>query len=305
VEPDRASESGQAEQVSEEWVEESIAVEPGGTLYLDLDGGQVWVRTHAENRVRIRASARGWSASMVDFVVEEVGNDVQFDASIDGWLPFLLGRPRIRVQAWVPEHYAVEVDTAGGAVSVSGVDGRVGVHTKGGHIEVGGVRGSVWLRTASGHIEVEDVVGDLRAHTAAGRIAIAGIDGDAELRTNGGRIKVTGAIGQIDARTAGGRIDVDFAEEPCGRLRTGGGTITVEFSADRGVNLDARTGGGRVIVEPPHVAAEESGGTQLRAAVNGGGQLLELRSGGGNIRLRGRRARRLKEEERDPEESRS
>ena len=270
----------------EGWVDESIDVQPGGTLYLDLDGGQVWVRSHAESSVRIRASARGWSAGMVDFVVEEVGNDVQFDASVDGWLPFLLGRPRIRVHAWVPEHYAVEVDTAGGAVSVSGVDGRVGVHTKGGHIAVEGVRGPVWLRTASGHIEVEDVVGDLRANTSAGRIEVAGIDGDVELRTSGGRIEVEGAGGQVDARTGGGRIDVHFAEEPYGRLRTGGGSITVEFPTGAGADVDARTGGGRVIVDPPLVSEERAGGTQLRSAVNGGGLPLELRTGGGNIRLK-------------------
>ena len=272
----------------EEFVDESIEVRPGGTLYLDLDGGQVFVRAHAESTVRIQATARGWSSGMVDFVIEEVGNDVQFDASVDGWLPFLTGRPRIRVHAWVPERYAVEVDTGGGAVSVSGVQGRVGVHTKGGHIDVEHVRGPVWLRTSGGHVEVDDVAGDLRAHTAAGHIRIARVDGDMELRTGGGRIEVLAAGGQVDARTGGGRIDVDFAQEPCGRLGTSGGSITVELPAGAGAEVDALTGGGRVIVEPPLACDARAGGAQLRGSVNGGGLPLELRTAGGAIRLKQR-----------------
>jgi len=272
----------------DEWVDETIAVQPGGTLYLDLDGGQVWVGSHAEHSVRIQASARGWSAGMVDFFVEEVGNDVQFDASVDGWLPFLMGRPRIRVHAWVPEEYSVEVETAGGAVSVCDVGGRVGVHTRRGAIDVGGVRGPVWLRSAGGHIEVDDLAGDLRAYTAAGHIEIADVTGDVALRTGGGRIQVQNAGGQVDAHTSGGRIDVHFAHEPCGRLRTGGGSIAVELPAEAGADLDARTSSGRVIVEPPLASAPAAGGRQLRGALNGGGLALELRTGGGNIRLRAR-----------------
>ena len=48
---------------AEEWLEERIPVEPGGTLYVDLDRGSVEVGSHDRPEILIQASARGWSAA--------------------------------------------------------------------------------------------------------------------------------------------------------------------------------------------------------------------------------------------------
>jgi len=284
----RAAQEGGPEDVvtAEEWLEERVPVEPGGTLYVDLDRGSVVVSTHDANEVRVEASARGWSSGLVLFCLEKNGNDVQLDGGVDHWMPSMFGRPRILVRAWVPSGYSVEIESGGGRVHVSGVHGRVSANTRGGRIELSHVEGPALLRTSGGRIHVEDQRGDLRARTTGARIGIDGIDGDAELRTSGGRISVQDATGEVDARTTGGSISVSFIHEPWGRLETSGGSVEVEFPEGVGVDLDARTSGGNVKIEHPHEPQDRHGKTRFQGPVDGGGSPLRVRTSGGSIRLR-------------------
>jgi hypothetical protein len=150
-----AQEAGVEDIVSaEEWLEERVPVEPGGTLYIDLDRGSVVVSSHDANEVRVEASARGWSAGLVLFCLEKNGNDVQLDGGADHWMPSLFGRPRILVRAWVPCDYSVEVESGGGRIHVSGVRGRVSTNTRGGRIELSQIEGPALLRTSGGRIHV-------------------------------------------------------------------------------------------------------------------------------------------------------
>ena len=90
------------------------------------------------------------------------------------------------------------------------------------------------------------------------------------------------------ARTSGGRIEVRFAGDPEGDIRTSGGPIVAEFPRDAGVDLEARTSGGRVKLESD-VAIELRGGIDpqnVQGRVNGGGPDLKLRTSGGNVSIR-------------------
>jgi hypothetical protein len=273
---------------TEEYLEERVPVEPGGTLYIDLDRGSVVVTSHDANEVRVEASARGWSAGLVLFSLERTDNDVQLDGTVDHWMPSLFGRPRILVRAWVPRDYSVEIESAGGRVHVSDVRGRISANTRGGRIELSQIKGPALLRTSGGRIHVEEQHGDLRARTTGARIEIDGIDGDVELRTSGGRISVVDATGEVDARTSGGMISVSFVHEPWGRLETTGGSIEVEFPDDVGVDLDARTSGGSIKIEHDHERRDRHGKSRFQGPVAGGGSPLKLRTSGGSIKLKRR-----------------
>ena len=273
---------------AEEWLEERIPVEPGGTLFIDLDRGSVQVRSHDASEVYVQADARGWAAGLVSFSVTKHENDVEFDGSVDGWFPNLLGQPRIRVRAYVPREYSVEIETRGGAIRVEEISGRLAALTRGGRVEVARVAGPVLARTSGGRIEALDVEGDLRARTSGGSIRLAGVRGDVEARTSGGNIKIEDAAGEVDARTSGGSVDLSFTDEPWGRVETSGGSISVEFPEGLGTDLDAKTSGGGVQIYDRIDADGEGGRQSFRGRLNGGGPPLELRTSGGSIRLRTR-----------------
>ena len=144
---------------AEEWLEQSIPVEAGGTLYVNADRGRIDVSSHDANEVRVEAAARGWRAGLVLFSLEKSENDVHFDVSIDAFLPGFLGAAHITARIWVPPRYSVDLESAGGHVRVEDVCGRIDAHSRGGHMTATRLDGPVSLRTSGGHITVETELG--------------------------------------------------------------------------------------------------------------------------------------------------
>jgi hypothetical protein len=270
---------------SGEWLSETVAVEPEGTLYVHLDRGSVEIRSHASDAVRIEATCRGWASGMAHFTLERDGNDLQLDGDVDGWLAGLFGGARPSVRAWLPQRYSVEIHTRGGAVKAHEIGGRVAAQTSGGRIELRRIDGPALLRTSGGSIDAEEVNGDVRALTSGGKIEISYVNGDVEARTSGGSIHVHGVAGAVEARTSGGRIEVCFVDEPGGRLETSGGSIEVVIPEGAGADLNARTSGGRVEVDVD-MECETHGRHCVIGRLCGGGLPLTLRTSGGNIRVR-------------------
>lgn len=270
---------------AEEWLEERIPVEPGGTLYVDLDRGSVEVDSHDQPEVFVQASARGWSAGMVLFSIERSGSDIQLDGSIDHWMPSLLGRPKVEVRCTVPYDFSVEVETGAGRIQIEHIAGRAFATTRGSRISLREVGGPALLRTSGGSIRVQDLRNDLRAKTSGGSVKVEGVLGDVEARTSGGSIEVREVRGQIDAYTSGGSIRANFTDEPWGRLETSGGSIKVECDTHRGFELDARTSGGTVkntLNFDPGARIERA---EVHGSVNGGGPPIVLRTSGGSIKI--------------------
>lgn len=266
-------------------LEETVAVERGGTLFVDLDRGRVTVRSHDADVVRASARARGFGALFGDFELKHQGNDVLLEGSFSH--SFLWG-PRVTVEAWVPRQYSVQVYTRGGGVSISDVTGSIVAETRGGAIQVNACRGPASLETAGGRIDVSDLEGAVVAETSGGRIGMKRVIGNVEAVTSGGAIELREIDGRVEAQTSGGAVTAEFSGAPSGVIETSGARIDVSFAADAGVDLEAETSGGRVDVD--HVVAGDAARSRDRVAgsINGGGAPLHLRTRGGNIRVRAR-----------------
>ena len=234
---------------AEEWLEKAVHVEPGGTLFVNADRGSVDVCSHALDEVRVEAEARGWRAGLVTFWLEQDGNDVYVDASIDRFLPRLLGAAHIAIRAWVPRSYSVDAETGGGRVRIEEIDGAV------------------------------------RARTSGGQLEMVGIRGDIEARTSGGRVDARAIDGQLDLRTSGGSVRASFVHEPCGRLESSGGGVDVAFPDTSQVDLDARTSGGPVFLQHPLDEITRRS-NRVVGRINGGGLPLLIRTSGGPLHIR-------------------
>lgn len=282
-------ETGEGPEGRAGWAEslhETVPVEPGGTLWVDLDVGSVDVESHDADAVEVDAAARGGEPGVVEFRLERSGNDVVVEADVDHWLRKVIFGVRVRVRARVPRRYSVDVRTRGGAVRLRAIGGRVAAETKGGSIHLDDAAGPALCRTAGGSIEVRRVDGDLRARTLGGHIEVEHVNGDVEARTGGGHVEVSEASGRVEATTTGGHVSASFTGAPAGTLETSGGSIEVRFPRGQGANLDASTSGGRVRVDHAVEVTGKLSPSHVTGQIAGGGAPLHLRTSGGSIRVR-------------------
>ncbi|MDH3685222.1 MAG: DUF4097 domain-containing protein [Myxococcales bacterium] len=266
-------------------IDETLPVEPGGELQIELDIGAVDVESHDESEVQIEADARG---GPVDFDLRQSGNEVRLTGRVrGGWLNLFRGR-EVRVRARVPREFSVAVTTRGGRVDVEEVDGTVEVRTTGGNIDVDQISGDLELHTTGGTIDATEIVGDTQATTTGGSIRLEEVTGDVEARTSGGEIRVQEVDGEVEADTTGGSIRVSWTAGPAGELRTTGGSIEVELPENSGVKLRARSTGGTVDIDDELQFSGRAERTEADGQLGPGGPILDLWTTGGGIRIRRR-----------------
>jgi len=283
-------------------------VAAGGTLTVDADIGSIRVVPGARN-VDVTVERSGSESALKDFEVtfDQSGNDVHIRARFDGtrhW--FMWGNELdVRFIINVPAQYSADVRTSGGNIDIGDLHGRVMAHTSGGNIAMGRIDGPVdantsgggvrlegssrnaLLKTSGGTIHAGDIAGHLEARTSGGSIDVRHA-GDLFARSSGGGITVGEVGGPIDAQTSGGSIRIALARQPASdsRLSTSGGSIVVSLASNIGVTIDAHTSGGDVETDVPVEMLGKQGDGKLNGKIHGGGPRLELRTSGGDIRVR-------------------
>ena len=145
------------------------------------------------------------------------------------------------------------------------------------------------VRTGDGHIKVTDVKGDSELDTSDGSITVDGGDGNLNADTHDGRIRVVGRYDRLDLHTGDGSIE---AEATAGSkmssswsVRTGDGHIQLRLPPDFTADLDAHTGDGHVTVDFPVTVSGDLRQNTVRGKMNGGGQVLDVRTGDGDVRI--------------------
>jgi len=207
-------------------------------------------------------------------------------------------------------------NTGGGHITIGSVSGDATLKTGGGHIRVASVQGTAHFETGGGNITLEHSGAELAAETGGGEITVGEAAGTVRAHTSGGGIKVVRMFGPTDLETSGGSIyltQVDSAvkastsdggitawfvapKKPSGvcELQSSSGDITVHLPRELPVTIDALVmhgGDHRVIVDPAFplkVSYDDLKGSHTVRAegdLNGGGEVLKLRTVAGNIRF--------------------
>ncbi len=207
--------------------------------------------------------------------------------------------------------------TAGGHITAANVQGDAVLHTGGGHIRAGNVRGtaemetgggnisvqgagaSVVASTSGGQIDVGEAGGSMRARTGGGGIRVLRVAGPLQLETSGGSICLTRVQSAVRASTAAGTITAWLTPEGkfagASQLESGQGDIVVYLPRQIAITIEAvieASADHRIEADPAlplKVSYFNSGaGRSLRGecALNGGGEVLRLKTVSGNIRLK-------------------
>ncbi|HTU34855.1 MAG TPA: DUF4097 family beta strand repeat-containing protein [Candidatus Acidoferrum sp.] len=208
-------------------------------------------------------------------------------------------------------------NTGGGHITTGNIEGNASLHTAGGHIHVGSVQGIARLETGGGNItlqhsgtelmadttggqiDVGEAAGLVRAMTGGGGIRVVRVSGPTDLQTTGGSIYLTQVDSSVKATALAGGITAWFASSPktegsCD-LQSNDGDIIVYLPRMLPVTIDGQIQMGydhRVIVDPAFplkvsydTMANGERLLRVKGSLNGGGEVIHLRTIAGNIRL--------------------
>jgi TonB family protein len=214
------------------------------------------------------------------------------------------------------------IRTAGGHIRVASVQGTAQLETGGGNISLERAGAGIIAHTNGGRIDLGEASGTIRASTGGGNIGVLNVVGTTQLDSGGGSICLTKVQGAIRASTATGTITAFFIPEGKllgpSHLESGAGDILVYIPRELAISIEATVespeGGllsgtdadsenlqaaralkktARIIADPgiPLKLTRVSTGTsgnvvRGEAALNGGGEVLRLKTATGRIRLR-------------------
>jgi TonB family protein len=195
--------------------------------------------------------------------------------------------------------------SGGGHIRAGQIGGRAQLETDGGNITLKQAGRFVSVRTGGGQIDFGEVRGSVRAQTGGGGIRIITVSGPMEVESNGGSICLTRVAGAVQAATAGGTIQAwinpDAASSGgkvslpgASQLSSGAGDIIVFLPRNLAANIDALVENGglnRIDADPAlllniqPVGNRSAGPVRATGMLNGGGEVLKLRTTVGKIRL--------------------
>lgn len=258
---------------------ETFSVARGGTLTVRTDAGDISVAGWTKEEVTVRVTGLE-ARELPSLSITRAGNSV----SVEFHPPRSKSSPRFTIN--VPNEFTVDLETAGGDLSVEGplkgtlsgstaggdimlgsLGGELNFRTAGGNVTAGATDGSVTFKSAGGDLRTQAVAGTAVLSTAGGDILTGDVRQDLTAKTAGGRIAAGAIGGALSASTAGGDIEIRSVAGNSA-LKTAGGSIRLGSAQG---TLEAKTAGGDLDLK--------SVAGSFRAETAGGDILLELAAG--------------------------
>ena len=286
----------------EDTVTKSFDVGPGGRLQIETDLGSIEVHGEQGDVVRIevrrefKSSDRGDAEkAFANFILDfdQKGDDVTVrgeykQPGLSRLWDRMRNKLRVKFVVTVPKEYNAFLQTKGGSVSVSMLEGDVESHTSGGSLSFDDIRGDILGNTSGGGIELGQIEGNVDVDTSGGAISAERVIGDLDASTSGGSIRIDEVSGTVKAKTSGGSVTAFLSEQPesdC-RLTTSGGSVTIYLADGLSFDLDAHASGGSIKTEVPLQIQGKVDKRSIQGALNGGGPQLSLRTSGGSIYIK-------------------
>lgn len=165
-------------------------------------------------------------------------------------------------------------------------DAALEVTSGSGNVTDEGVGQDAKLMTGSGNIKATGLQGGFKAGSGSGNISIENAgDGDAKADTGSGNIDVKGVHGALKAGTGSGNIKAWGTPTSAWKLQTGSGNVEFTPPESAPLTLDASAGSGRISTDRPLTAQVSSSRHRLHGDLNGGGPVVRISTGSGNIRI--------------------
>lgn len=266
--------------------ERSVGVRAGETLVLDLKtGAGLTITAWDQERVRISGtlSGRSWRDTEVDLDRTSSGARLSTRYSVKSQSQSSSHHFDIQV----PRRFNVRVSSAGGGISISGVQGEFTGSTGGGRIRIERASGHAELSTGGGAVRVHDSNLSGSVSTGGGTVLIQNVRGGLRGSSGNGPI-VYGHAEERDRISAGGKApkgDTDYGSVTVGA----GGNVTInegtgEIRDENSGRIIYRKAGGRInIAEAMNGADVRTGGGSIYIGRSAGD--VSASTGGGSITI--------------------
>lgn len=239
---------------ADEWKKDYSVTGPPD-VQVDSNDGNIVVATGNQNTVSARVITARWRVGIghVHIVDHQQGNHIELEVRTPHVVFFGISRRSLRVELTVPRQ--------------SNLD----------------------LHSGDGQISLAPVAGDLRLNSGDGAIEARGLDGHLNASTSDGHITVQGRFDQLDLHSGDGKIEAEVASgsrmQSSWSVRSGDGSVLLRLPQNFASDLDLRTGDGHITLDFPVTVSGSMSHSRIHGKLNGGGQLLEVRTSDGNITL--------------------
>lgn len=190
----------------------------------------------------------------------------------------------------VPADTTVRTHSGSGDQIIEGTRGNADLQSGSGNIKLARLTGEIRLQTGSGDVRAREIAGPVRGGAGSGNIELEETgSGDVDLHTGSGNITARGIQGAFRADAGSGDITAEGKQAGSWGIRTGSGNVHVRLPADAAFDADISTSSGTLSVDAPITMTVQGRVQETRKAiigkVRGGGPLLTLRTGSGDIHI--------------------
>jgi hypothetical protein len=190
----------------------------------------------------------------------------------------------------VPADTTIRTRSGSGDQIIEGTHGNVDTQTGSGDLKLANLTGELQLQTGSGNIRARQISGAVKGGTGSGDVEIEEVaSGNIDLHTGSGNITARGVQGEFHGETGSGDVTAEGTQTGSWEIHTGSGNVDVRLPANAAFDADISTSSGTVDVgEPIEMTVQGRVGDthkQIRGKVHGGGPLLRVRTGSGDIHI--------------------
>ncbi|MDQ2925889.1 MAG: DUF4097 domain-containing protein [Acidobacteriota bacterium] len=257
--------------------ERNLTVSGQADLYVSTGSGHIKIFPGSDNQIHVKAHVHaGWSGGrdlderirqiVANPPIQQDGNTVRIGETHDRGL---FDNISIDYDISAPASVALNLRSGSGDVEVDHVGRFLAASSGSGSVRAHGIHGPADLHTGSGDIELqEDAAGTVKAQTGSGSVRIDGLNGELTARTGSGDVEANGHL------------------TGAARLSSGSGSVRLNLAPDAHFELEASTGSGSIRVHFPNAPHQSDDSRHhLTGSVNGGGPVLEARTGSGDIEI--------------------
>ena len=265
-------------------IKKTFEVDDGGTLELDVDRGNIFIRTGRSAEVRFeiertiaveneKDAKKIFDKHDVNFVHKSSGvrMESRFEKGTWNWKHWKnKDQFRVKVTVTIPEEYDIEVVAGAGNVSVASLNG------------------DVEIATGAGNISIDHISGDVEVASGTGNVGVKSIEGPVEIATGAGNVELGDVAGELSVTTGAGNIVARISQQPAddSEIVTGAGNVTAYLADDIGIEVRAVARVGSCSTDYPFKITGKWMKKSFEGELNGGGPSLSLEAGVGNVTLK-------------------